>query len=490
MSSHPENPIPTRDTVLVVGAGPAGLAAGAALQAAGVPFLIVDPGQDVGGIWNGEAQSPVWQAMAPITSRDLTQFEDLLMPASFPAFPSAEQLTKYLRAYAARHDLTEHFRPGVTVRTAVPFDENVWQVELSTGEISVYRALIVATGTSSVPHLPTWARGVADRELGREVRVVHARDWNGAQGLEGRRVLVVGSGQSAADIAVDAATRALEVRWSIRTGHWVVPRSIAGTPGDVAVAREPALLGPLNARIAETVVRRTVGAPEKVGLPAPQAPLLEDRVIVSDDVLSRIQEGRVRPAADVSALEDDGAVRLVDGSRLEPDVIVLATGYQEGAQFLPADLLPTSGAGTRDLFLGAFPRGRDDLVLLGQVRVAGSPWPLLAQQARIAARFLRAVRDGDPGAEAFRRLRRGSDDAVPAHAPRADGRPEEGLRGRLAEGLERIQDLSRRQATPRRVLEPGQLPFVDRGDLAARLRAVETVLGEDSAADRLPAPPR
>lgn len=478
MSPHLDDPVPTRDTVLVVGAGPAGLAAGAALRAEGIPFQIVDPGQDVGGIWNGDAAGPVWDGLTPISSRDLTQFEDLLMPASFPEFPSAEQLTKYLRAYAARHDLTEHFRPGVRVRSAIPFDENVWQVELSNGEIGPYRAIVLATGTSSRPHLPAWARDHADRELGREIRILHASEWEGAAGLEGRRVLVVGSGQSAADIAVDAATRALEVRWSVRTGHWVVPRTIAGTPGDVAASREPALLGSLNARIAETVVTRTVGTPQKAGLPAPQVPLLEDRVIVSDDILSRVREGLVRPVADVSALTDDGDVELVDGSRARPDVIVLATGYEGGSDVLPADLLPLGSTGTPDLFLGAFPRGRDDLVVLGQLRVAGGSWPLLAQQARIGARFLRAVRDGLPEAEAFRRLRRGADDAVPAHGTRSAGRPESGLRGHLAEGLERVQDLSRRSAAPRRVTEPGQLPFVDRGDLAARLRSAGDVFAD------------
>ncbi len=476
MSDHRDASVPTREKVLVIGAGPAGLAAAAALRAVGLPFDLVDAGQDVGGIWNGEDGSPVWEGMRPLSSKERTQFEDLLMPASFPAFPSAEQFTKYLRAYAARHQLTEHFQPGTTVRRAVPFDDGVWQVELSNGQIGVYRAVIAATGTSSRPHLPAWARG---RELTGDVRLVHSRDWRGPEGLEGRSVLVVGSGQSAADIAVDAASRALEVRWSVRTGHWVVPRTIAGTPGDVAASREPAVLGALNEKVAETVVRRVAGDPAAVGLPRPAAPLLEDRVIVSDDVIGRIREGRIAPMPDVASLDDDGTLVFADGRAWAPSVVVLATGYEDGVDALGEDLVPRTASGAPDLFLGAFPRGRDDLAVLGQVRVTGGIWPVLAQQADLAALFLRAALGGDEAAERFRRLRRGSDDAVPVRP--VPGRPD-GWRGRIVERLDQVQGAARRRAAPHRVTEPGQLPFADREDLLARLRTVRCLF--DGGLDR------
>lgn len=474
MSVQHDDSISTREKVLVIGAGPAGLAAAAALRAVGLPFDLVDGAEHVGGAWSGAPGTPVWDGMTPVSSKDMTQFEDLLMPASFPAFPSPEQLTKYLRAYAARHELTRHFIPGTVVRSAIPFEDGVWQVETSDGRVAVYRAVIAATGTSSRPHLPAWAR---DREIA-GVRMIHARDWTGPEGLEGRTVLVVGSGQSAADIAVDASSRALEVRWSVRTGHWIVPRTIAGTPGDVAAAREPALLGGLNEKVAETIVRRTAGDPTSVGLPRPEVPLLEDRVIVSDDVIPRIREGRITPMGDVRDLAADGTVAFADGRTWSPSVIVLATGYEDGTDAIPEEVVPHSSTGAPDLFLGAFPRGRDDLAVLGQVRVTGGVWPVLAEQADIAALLLRAVVDGDPAAEAFRRLRRGSDDAVPL---RPLGEHAEGLRGRLAEGLERLQGTARRTATPRPVAEAGQLPFVDREDLLARLRSVRSLFDEDRA---------
>lgn len=450
--------VPTREKVLVVGAGPAGLAAAAALKTLGVPFDLVDSAKHVGGIWDEQrSDSPVWPAMEMISSREFTQYEDMLQPVSFPEYLRPAQMSKYLRAYAARYELTDHFRGGVTVRSARPFGHGVWQVELSTGEISVYRALIAAHGTSSRPHCPGWADDVPA-----STRMIHAKNWAGADGLEGQRVLVVGSGQSAADIAVDAARRALEVRWSARSGHWIVPRRIGPVAGDVAASREPSLLGALNDRIASAVISKVASDPAEVGLPAPTQPPTRDAVIVSDTVLDRIREGRVTPVGPIEGIDADGAVIGGDSAGYRPDLIVLATGYVSGADYLPEDVVPRTSSGALDLFLGAFPRHREDLVVLGQVRVAGGVLPVLVEQADIAAYLMKASADGDETTlAAFERLRSGSDAAVaPARGT--------GLLARL------------RAAAPQRATDPirrnsGSIPFADREDLLARLRTVRQI---------------
>lgn len=472
--SELHDPVPTREKVLVIGAGPAGLAAAAALKALEVPFDLVDRSAHVGGIWNEEREdSPTWRAMEMVSSRRFTQYEDMIQPVSFPDYLRPEQMGKYLRAYAARYDLTEHFRPGVEVRSARPFSEGVWQVEFSTGEIHIYAAVISAHGISERPHLPAWAA-----EVDPAIRVIHSKQWNGADGLEGRRVLVVGSGQSAADIAVDAARRALEVRWSVRTGHWIVPRHIAGMPGDVAASREPAALGKLNDAIAQTVIGRMAGDPSDVGLPKPSASVLEDAVIISDDVLDRIREGRITPIAPVTGVRADGTVVYADESDYRPDLIVLATGYETGADHLPEDVIPRTAHGELDLFLGAFPRGRDDLVVLGQNRVSGGVLPILVEQADIAAYLMKAVRDGSPALTQFHRARAGSDSAVPVTTAGKGG----GLLGRITEKLG-TAPVNRRAAesTPPATRNPADssegrvVPFVDRDRLLGRLRTVRTL---------------
>ena len=458
------DPVPTREKVLIIGAGPAGLAAAAALKALEVPFDLVDRAAHVGGIWDEEREdTPVWPAMEMVSSTAFTQYEDMLQPVSFPDFLSPGQMGKYLRAYAARHDLTAHFRPRTEVRHARPFGGGIWEVEMSTGEIGVYAAVISAHGISERPHRPAWADDVPE-----SVTVLHAKDWTGPDGLEGKRVLVVGAGQSGADIAVDAARRALEVRWAMRSGHWVVPRRIGSVPGDVAASREPAVLGPLNERIAETVISRAAGGPVSAGLPRPQRGLLEDQVIVSDDLLDRVREGRVTPTGAVTGVRGDGSLVYAEeeGAGYAPDVIVLATGYETGASHLPETVVPRTSTGELDLFLGAFPRGRDDLIVLGQHRVVGGVLPVLVEQADIAAYLLRSVRDGSPSAERFRRLR-AAGDAATIPSPTSRG----GLLGRLTSGLGT-------SAAPRRsvsAIRPGDgpvVPFADRDELLQRLRSV------------------
>ncbi|WP_193106517.1 NAD(P)/FAD-dependent oxidoreductase [Brachybacterium sp. FME24] len=463
--------IPTREKVLIIGAGPAGLAAAAALQALEVPFDLVDRAKHVGGIWNQErSDTPIWPAMEMISSREFTQFEDMVQPVSFPEFLTPGHMAKYLRAYAARHELTEHFRPGVEVRYARPFEDNVWQVELSTGEVAIYRAVVSAHGISGRPHRPDWAADVPT-----SVQVIHSSEWTGPDGLEGKRVLVVGSGQSAADISVDAARRALEVRWSMRSGHWVVPRRIGGVPGDVAASREPAVLGGLNEKIAEAVVSRSVGNPVDAGLPRPAASLLEDSVIISDDVLDRVREGRITPAGEVTGVDADGTITH-DGPAqhaghlsFAPDLIILATGYESGAGHLPEDVVPRTASGDLDLFLGAFPRGRDDLVVLGQQRVAGGALPVLVEQADIAAYVLAADRDGaSPALQRFQRLRAGSETAVPAAASsRGDG-----LLGRLGGAFGAHRVTARSAAPSAGGSGESLVPTADRDTLLARLRSV------------------
>lgn len=208
--------VPTREKVLVIGAGPAGLAAAAALQALEVPFDLVDRAPHVGGIWDPEREdSPVWPSLEMVSSREYTQYEDLLWPVSYPDFLDPAQMAKYLRAYASRHHLGERFRPGVAVRTAHPFEEGVWQVEFSTGEITVYGGVISAHGIAERPHRPEWAE-----QIGEGTRVIHSSEWEGPDGLEG-------SGCSWSAPASPPRTS----RWTPRAAPWTCAGRCAPATG-------------------------------------------------------------------------------------------------------------------------------------------------------------------------------------------------------------------------------------------------------------------
>ena len=173
----------------------------------------------------------------------------------------------------------------------------------------------------------------------------------------------------------------------------------------------------------------------------------------------------------------DGTVVYADESDYRPDLIVLATGYETGANHLPEDVIPRTAHGELDLFLGAFPRGRDDLVVLGQNRVSGGVLPILVEQADIAAYLMKAVRDSSPALTQFHRARAGSDSAVPVTT-----REQGGLLGRIGEKLG-TAPLNRRAAesappatrNPADSAEGRLVPFVDRDRLLGRLRTVRSL---------------
>ena len=374
----------SRSNVLVVGAGPAGLAAASFLERAGIEYDLVDAQEHVGGVFSLTETGAAWPEMELTSSKALTEFDELRMPVSFPTFPTAKQYGTYLRAFASHTGVDEHFEPRTEVRLARPFSEGNWEVSFSTGEVRTYGAIIAAHGTHGRPHLPEDL--VADLE-DEGVPFIHAGEYRGAARTSAENMLVIGSDQAAADIAIDLADAGKSVQLLWEEGRWIVPRSLGHLPADAIAQLEPSFLGRLNETIAREAARRTVGSAESVGLPRPSEPLLASEPVVTDRLIRDLEQHRIRLVRDRRHLPFDAF-----------DLVILSTGYEAGASYLAPEL-------TQDLFLGAFPRGRRDLAVLGQLRVAGSMVPVLEDQAELAALYLRAQRIDPAAADAFDRLR-------------------------------------------------------------------------------------
>ncbi|CAM4071583.1 NAD(P)-binding domain-containing protein [Helcobacillus massiliensis] len=374
---------------LVIGAGPAGLAAASYLKRAGLPFDLVDGRPQVGGVWCTEApDAPAWPGMRMHSSKSMTEFDGLRMPVSFPTFPTAEQYGMYLRAFVAHADLSEEFEPNTQVRSARSLKEGLWEVEFSTGEVRPYSAVIVATGASTRRILPTQLRWDVE-DAG--VRWIHSDDYAGSEQTPEGRVLVVGSTQSAADVAVDLAgdpDRRITMLWEER--RWVVPRSIGPVPADAIASAKPGFLGRLNEKIAAKAVSALQGDQEAAGLPLPSTPLLESEPVVSDELLPLVRDHRI-------ALALDGRHLPLESF----DLVVFATGHEAGVDVIDPAL-------TADMYLDTFPRDRGDLAVLGQVSATTGTIPLLQSQAEIAALQLRAQAIDPAAAEEFARVRTSS----------------------------------------------------------------------------------
>lgn len=385
--------------VLVVGAGPGGLSAAAALKARGVPFSVVDAGRKVGGIWDiGRARTPMYASAHFISSRTLSGFPDLPMPQDFPDYPRHDRIQAYLETYAEHHGLAGSIRFGTRVESAVPRDGGGWRVDVSPsaeapapgdatgagepgaageGETLACSALVVATGMTWHPRRPELPGAFAGE-------VIHSFDYRHPDLFRGRRVLVVGAGNSGVDIACDAARTADAAFLSVRRGYRFVPKYIFGTPADVFARGGPTLPRWLEKRVFSFLLDRVlVGDLTRYGLPAPDHDVLESHPIMNTRVLDHMGHGDLVARPDIEALDGDG-VRFVDGTRDEVDLIVLATGYRRRFPFLPRSV-GRGDDGPLDLYLNVFHRERPDLAFVGLFETDGAAYGLFHRQARLIA---------------------------------------------------------------------------------------------------------
>jgi putative flavoprotein involved in K+ transport len=321
---RPKQIDPAAEPVLIIGAGPAGLAAAAELRRLGIPSQIIDRADAVASSWRTRydalrLNTCRWNAVLRVGDR----FEP-----GVPFFPLREHAVQYLESFAKTHEAKVQF--GVQVDRIDPVPDG-WQVSTSAGPMTA-RQVVVATGHQHTPWLPDW-RGL-DQFPG---RIVHSLNYRNPADFQDLDVLVVGGGCSGLDIARDLAQGgAGRVRVAVRTQPNLLRKKSLGLPTDLSAAvmhRFPVRFADLIGRI---VQRLTIGDLSQQGLTWPREGIftLQHRdgappVIVGDDVIDAIRAGRFEIVAGVSSVGADG-VRLTDGTTVHPDAIVAATGYTTG----------------------------------------------------------------------------------------------------------------------------------------------------------------
>jgi cation diffusion facilitator CzcD-associated flavoprotein CzcO len=405
MTQHPASVSPPHDRVLVIGAGPAGLSAGVALRARGIPFDLVDEAERVGGIWDIErARTPMYESAHFISSRTLSGFRDFPMPESDPDYPSHDQVLRYVRDYARAHDLERHLISGTRVESVRRERGGGWRVETSPGEPRVYAAVVVATGAAWYPRMPDYPGDFTGESY-------HAFHYRSPEELRDKRVLVVGGGNSGCDIACDAALTARRAFLSLRRGYRFVPKYVFGRPTDVFARRGPHLPSWLEERVFDVLLDRVlVGDLRRYGLPRPDHPVLASHPIMNTRILHHLGHGELEAVPDVHELRGRRVV-FQGGREEELDVVVFATGYERAFPFLDeADLdrTPATGAGPGplDLYLNVFHRRHATLAFLGLFETDGAAYGLLGLQAELVAGHLAEHRRGSDAAAAFAERRR------------------------------------------------------------------------------------
>ena len=312
--------------IVVIGAGPAGLAVAATLAARGHRALVLEKASAVGASWRSH-----YERLHLHTVKSLSALPGMPFPAGQPKYVPRQGVVDYLDAYAARAAIAPRF--GVEA-TAIVREGHGWRVETRSGDAVRARAVVVATGANERPNV-----AAIEGQDGFAGSVVHSREYRNAATLAGKRVLVVGMGNTGAEIALDLAEQGVATTLSVRSPVNIVLRDVLGRP----TQKTSIVLGSLPRRVGDALASfladLTVGDLAKLGLRrSPVSPLRALREfgrtpVIDVGTLARIRSGEIAVRPGLRRLVADGA-EFVDGSNGRYDAIVLATGYRAGVEAL------------------------------------------------------------------------------------------------------------------------------------------------------------
>ncbi|CAM5456092.1 NAD(P)/FAD-dependent oxidoreductase [Streptomyces atroolivaceus] len=318
--------------VYVIGGGPGGLAVAAALREQGVRAVVLEKSGRVGASWRRH-----YDRLHLHTTRRWSALPGLAMPRRFGRWVSRDDMVRYLEKYAEHHEL--EVVTGVEVsRIDRTGDGTGWQLSATGGRVLTGRAVVVATGFNHTPKIPLWP----GRE-GFTGELLHAAEYRSPAPYAGKDVLVVGIGNTGAEIAVDLVEGgASRVRIAVRTAPHIVRRSTAGWPAQATAVLVRRLPVRLVDRAGRLMCRVSVPDLAAQGLPRPDTGLysrVKEGAIPVQDVglINAVKKGRVVPVAAVESFDGD-AVVLADGTRITPDAVVAATGYERALEGLVGHL--------------------------------------------------------------------------------------------------------------------------------------------------------
>ena len=380
----------------VVGAGPHGLSALKNLLELGLDADGFERDTDLGGNWNFHAEnSRVYESTHLISTKPFTQFPDFPMPDAYPDYPSHWQVHRYFRSYAEHFGLLDHLAFNSEVVSVTPVAGERWDVTVRDRESGVettrqYAGVVIANGHNWWPKIPQYPG--QDTFTG---EIKHSADYKSADVVRGKRVLVVGAGNTGCDVAVESAQNAKETFHSTRRGYYYNPKYAFGRPSDQTADLLLALRLPLALRrvMFKSVLRLTVGDFEKFGLRKPDHEFFETHPIVNQQLVYYVGHGDIQPKPDIERF-DGSTVYFEDGTSAEIDVIVFCTGYLAHFPFLDDSYLNPEGDHpvlARQIFTPATPT----LAVSGLIQPDSGQWTIAHWQGMLIATYA-ALRAQDP----------------------------------------------------------------------------------------------
>ncbi|HEX6274343.1 MAG TPA: NAD(P)-binding domain-containing protein [Polyangiaceae bacterium] len=373
----------------IIGAGSSGLAVAKAFRDSEIPFDCFEESDRVGGLWvfkNKNGKSAAYRSLSINTSRDRMQYADFPMPRDYPHYPGHEELARYFEAYAVHFDLLRTIRFQTRVTEVRPEEHGGFRVALGDGTSEHYRAVVVANGHHWDP---SWPDPPVPGSFAGITLHSHAYvDPGEPHDLRGKRVVVVGFGNSAVDIACELAREgaAASVVLATRRGAWVLPKFLGKTPLDQLKLVPLFLPVPLRQRLGHLFYRAIVGRPEDYGLPRPDHLLGGAHPTISSQLLPMLKAGRVRAKPNLVRFRGT-EVEFADGTREHADAVVFATGYKVSFPFFEPSFVSAPN-NELPLYYRLFHVTVDDLFFVGLAQPLGAIMPIAEAQAKLLADHL------------------------------------------------------------------------------------------------------
>ncbi|MBA4288373.1 MAG: monooxygenase [Pseudomonas sp.] len=385
----------------IIGAGPMGLCTARQLHKHGIAFVGFEQHDNVGGLWDiDNPHSTVYDSAHLISSKGTTEFREFPMRAEVATYPHHSEMRRYFRDYAEHFGLYAHYQFSTRVVEVQRLEKGWRLISEHHGEQRewLFDGVLIANGTLHTPHQPDLP-GVFSGEL------MHSSAYRSPAVFDGKRVLVIGCGNSACDIAVDAVHRAASVDLSVRRGYYFLPKFTLGRPTDT-LGGAIKLPRPLKQWLDGLLVRALVGKPSQYGLPDPDYKLYESHPVMNSLVLHHLGHGDIRARRDVTQVEGL-RVTFTDGEQAEYDLILQGTGYSLNYPFISREHLNwPAHAGAPQLYLNVFHPDYDDLFVLGMVEASGLGWQGRDEQAELVALYIKNLQAGSQAGKDFQAIKR------------------------------------------------------------------------------------
>lgn len=370
------------DKVCIIGAGSSGIVAAKTLKQHGVPFDCFERGSGIGGNWrfrNDNGMSASYASLHINTSKGRMAYSDFPMPEDYPDYPHHSQVLAYFEDYVDHFDIRSSIRFSTTVDSVTP-EGDAWRVTLDDGSSRLYRGVIVANGHH-------WSPKTASFPGHFEGRSRHSHSYETSEDLAGRRVLVIGIGNSGVDIACESSRVAAKTFLSTRRSAHIIPKYAFGRPIDTFTTPRSSHLPMAIQRLAYKVILGLSRGPQHTfGVPEPDHHILAAHPTISAELLNLVGHGKIQMKSNVERL-DGHRVHFADGSSETIDELIYATGYKVSFPFFDPSLVDSQD-NEMPLFHQVVHFDLPHLYFIGLIQPLGAIMPLAEVQSQWVAKLL------------------------------------------------------------------------------------------------------